>query len=54
MKVMQRIVKDELMVKCVHLVDPRQHGFVKNRSCTTQLVDFYDSLALSLNSNIFF
>ena len=52
MKVMERIVRDELMVKCGHLIDPRQHGFLKNRSCTTQLVDFCDSLALSLNSNI--
>ena len=31
---------------------PRQHGFLKNRLCTTQLVDFCDSLALYLNSNI--
>ena len=36
MKVMDRIVRDELMVKCGHLIDPRQHGFLKNRSCTTQ------------------
>ena len=36
MKVMERIVRDELMVKCGHLIDPRQHGFLKNRSCTTQ------------------
>ena len=39
MKVMERIVRDELMVKCGHLIDPRQHGFIKNRSCSTQLVD---------------
>ena len=52
MKVMERIVRDELMMKCGHLVDPRQHGFLKDKSCTTQLVDFCDSLALSLNSNI--
>ena len=51
-KVMERIVRDELLIKCGHLIDPRQHGFLKDKSCTTQLVDFCDSLALSLNSNI--
>ena len=56
MKVLERIVRDELMIKCGHLIDPRQHGcplpIKKNRSCTTQLVEFCDSLALSLKSNI--
>ena len=52
MKVMERIVRDELMLRCGHLIDPRQHGFLKNKSCTTQLVDFCDSLSLSLNCNI--
>ena len=40
------------MARCGHLIDPRQHGFLKNKSCTTQLVDFCDSVSLSLNSNI--
>ena len=52
MKVMEKIVRDELMLRCGHLIDPRQHGFLKDKSCTTQLVDFCDSLALSLNCNI--
>ena len=52
MKVMERIIRDELMARCGHLIDNRQHGFLRNKSCTTQLVDFCDSLALSLNSNI--
>ena len=51
-KVMERIIRDELMIRCVHMIDPRQHGFLKNKSCTTQLTDFCDSLALSLNNNI--
>ena len=49
---MERIIRDELMLKCGHLIDDRQHGFLKGKSCTTQLVDFCDSLALSLNDNI--
>ena len=40
MKVMERIVRDELMARGGHLIYPRQHGFLKNKSCTTQLVDF--------------
>ena len=52
MKVMERIVRDDLMSHCGHLIDSRQHGFLKNKSCTTQLIDFCDSLSISLNSNI--
>ncbi|MCP4486884.1 MAG: hypothetical protein GY820_06125 [Gammaproteobacteria bacterium] len=51
-KVMERIVRDELMLKCKHLLDPRQHGFLPGKSCSTQLVEYCDSLSLSLNKNI--
>ena len=51
-KTMEKIVRDELMNRCDHMIDSRQHGFLQNKSCTTQLVDFCDSLALSLNNNI--
>ena len=49
---MERILRDELMPHCGHLIDPRQHGFLRNKSCTTQLIDFFDSSALSSNNNI--
>ena len=52
MKVMEKIIRDEIMKRCEHLIDSRQHSFLKNKSCTTELTDFCDSLALSLNSNI--
>ena len=51
-KVMERIVRDDLMARCNHLVDTRQHGFLPHKSCSTQLTQFCDSLALSLNRNI--
>ena len=51
-KVMERIVRDDLMARCHHLVDNRQHGFLPEKSCSTQLTQFCDSLALSLNKNI--
>ena len=52
MKVMERIVREEIMTQCGHMIDHRQHGFLQNKSYTTQLVDFCDSLTLSLNNNI--
>ena len=52
MKIMEKIVRDEIMTRCNYIIDHRQHGFLQNKSYTTQLVDFCDSLALSLNNNI--
>ena len=52
MKVYERVIRDELLKRCNHLLDQRQHGFLAHKSCCTQMVDFCDSLALSLNENI--
>ena len=52
MKINERIIRDELLLRCSHLIDQRQHGFLASKSCCTQMVDFCDSLALSLNDNI--
>ena len=49
MKVIERIIRDELL-RCDHLID--HCGFLPHRSCTTQMVEFCDSLSLSLNKNI--
>ena len=51
MKVYERVIRQELLIKCNHMIDPRQHGFMESKSCCTQLVSFCDSLALSLNEN---
>ena len=50
MKVFERCIHKELLSKCGQFIDPRQHGFVNNRSCTTQMMPFIDDLALSLNT----
>ena len=34
-------------------IDTHQHGFVNNRSCTTNLVGLCDSLSLTLSENVF-
>ena len=30
-------------------INPIQHGFLPAKSCTTQMIPFYDSLAISIN-----
>ena len=49
---MEIIVRDEIMLRSGHFIDNRQHGFLPSKSCNTRLVDFCDSLALSLYKNI--
>ena len=52
MKVYERVIRKELLSKCNHMIDSRQHGFMQSKSCSTQLVCFCDSLALPLNDNV--
>ena len=50
MKVFERCIQRELFSVCEQLLDPMQHGFVKNRSCTTQMIPFTNDLAITLNN----
>ena len=50
MKVFERCIQKELLCKCRNLIDPNQHGFVNDKSCTTQLIPFIDDLAVTLNN----
>ena len=52
MKVFERIIKEKLLHLTADLIDSRQHGFLEHKSCTTNMVGFCDSLAISLNDNI--
>ena len=53
MKVFERIdVKEKLLSLTFDFLDPRQHGFLEQKSCTTNMVVFCDSLAMSLNENV--
>ena len=49
MKTFERILKKELLLRTAHLLDDRQHGFLSQRSCTTNMVNFLDSVVLSVN-----
>ena len=50
MKFFERCIQRELFSVCEQLLDPRQHGFVNNRSCTTQMIPFTNNLAITLNN----
>ena len=49
MKVFEKCIKKELLAECEGLIDPRQHGFVNSKSCTTQMVPFIYELEMNLN-----
>ena len=51
MKQFEKIVRSELMSRCEHIINTNQHGFLPQKSCTTQLVQFSDNIARSLNNN---
>lgn len=50
MKVFERCIKNALYMACESSLDPRQHGFINDRSCTTQMIPFTNDLALTLNN----
>ena len=52
MKVLERIIYDELLCRTINKIDTRQHGFIRNRSCNTNLLLFTESIALSLHEKI--
>ena len=49
MKIFERILKEELLLRTSHLLDIRQHGFLSSKSCTTNMVTFADYVVLSIH-----
>ena len=49
MKVYERIIREDLLVRCSSKLKQHQHGFLPGKSCETQLIPFYDNLARTLN-----
>ena len=49
MKIFERCIKKEILSVCEGKIDPRQHGFVNAKSCTTQMVPFIYDLEITLN-----
>ena len=52
MKVFERILYDELLTRTIDKIDKRQHGFLRNRSCNSNLLIFTESIARSLHEKI--
>ena len=48
MKVMEKIIRDEIYSHCKDLISDKQHGFLPSRSCTTQKIHVIDDISLSL------
>ncbi|XP_047137559.1 uncharacterized protein LOC124814052 [Hydra vulgaris] len=50
-KVMEKIVKDSMVQHLVqnHLISTNQHGFMHNKSCTTNLIETMDFITYSLS-----
>ena len=51
MKIYEKVVRDHIMEKCQRLILPNQHGFLPAKSCTTQMLDFNESLSFSIHNN---
>ena len=49
MKVYERILYEELLNRTQSKIDPRQHGFLRNKSCNTNLLSFTNSIVSSLH-----
>ena len=51
-KIIERCVAKRLYDHLIDFISPLQHGFLKNRSCTTQLVQVLHTLVQNLDKNI--
>ena len=45
MKTFEVCIRDEIMARCSHLINGKQHGFLPEKSCTTQMVSYVEDLA---------
>ena len=52
MKVFERILYEELLNHTEAKIDPRQHSFLRNKSCNTNLLSFTNSVAVSLHDKV--
>lgn len=49
MKVFERCVRTSLFSACSNRLDSRQHGFLADRSCVTQMIPFTEDLSSTIN-----
>ena len=49
MKLFEKNLKEELLLRTSNLLDYRQHGFLSLKSCSTNMVNFTDNVVMSIN-----
>ena len=49
MKIFERIIYEKILNLTEAKIDSRQHGFLRNKSCSTNLLSFTNSISLSLH-----
>ena len=49
MKLFERSLKEEFLLRATHLLDSRKHGFINLNSCSTNIVTFSDNADMSIN-----
>ena len=47
--ILRDVITDHLLINC--LINPSQHGFMPNRSCQTNLLEFLDNVLEMLDDN---
>ncbi len=52
MKIFEKCVREKLYNLCVDKITAKQHGFLPEKSCTTQMLDFTTDLAINLNNSM--
>ena len=50
MKIFEKLVRNEIIHECQDKVNQKQHGFLPEKSFTTQMVPFYSSRAITINN----
>ena len=50
-KIFEKSIRDALLGSCRDYIHDTQHGFLPQKSCTTQLVPFSHDISLGLNEN---
>ena len=49
MKTFEKCIRDKLFDICKDKINNNQHGFLPQKSCNTQMINFVDNLSLCLN-----
>jgi hypothetical protein len=52
MKVFEKLVRDRIYFHCKDKITVHQHGFLPQKSCNTQLIEFTSHLTYSLNNHL--